>query len=148
MDFYTELTSLPVPQSAQFQISKCEYRKHSQRHVSRQPNPVLRLKSTIQDPASKVKRNVVRSIHLSSSPLLSTYSESNEVLSSFSPTGSYLAVLRSTPDPDAPSSTKHYVEIWAGDTLKLVHDVTSVHGAFLSSGNLLLSAPSSLTWVL
>ena len=49
-----------------------------------------------------------------------------------SPSKSRVAILRQTSDQDK----KKFIEIWAGDRLEVLREVSSTHGAFLTEGEL------------
>lgn len=109
---YRELTEIPVFKAAQFQG----------------PN-VIRATTSAQDHTRKINRKTTKTFTLSGDAVFVSGSpdESEVVASLVSPSGKHLAVLRET--NEAPAK-KRYVEVWTGDRLHAVENVTDKHAAF------------------
>ncbi|GJE89048.1 hypothetical protein PsYK624_051380 [Phanerochaete sordida] len=109
---YRELTEIPSFKAAQFQG----------------PN-IIRATASAQDHVRKTNRKTAKTFVLSGDAVNVTGSpdESEVVASLVSPTGKHLAILRET---GGSSDKKRFVEVWAGDRLHAVEDVSEKHGAF------------------
>jgi hypothetical protein len=111
--------------------------------IARSDITVLQMTFSVQDHIRNTKRTTVKVIPMSNpstpingSDIPSQSADSSIICSAFSNSGSLLAVLREVSDSktSGPGGIKRYVEIWAGDRLKALMDVTTIHGAFHTSG--------------
>ena len=96
-------------------------------------SPVIRATTSAHDHSRKINRKTTKTFSLSGDAVFVSGSpdESEVVASLVSPSGKHLAVLRET--NEAPDK-KRYVEVWAGDRLHAVENVTDKHAAFYTDG--------------
>ena len=99
----------------------------------------LRVTSTVADHLRNVRRNTVKHILVSASEeswSTPAQEQSDAVATYVSASGRLLVILKELRPSDS-SATKRFVEVWRGDALLAVKDVTDVHGAFYTDGRLL-----------
>ncbi|KAF8671881.1 hypothetical protein AX14_005646 [Amanita brunnescens Koide BX004] len=111
---YNQLSTLPLPTSAQF---------YSQSSLS--------IMFDVRDHARNVKRVVTRTVILPPQTISTACEEvsSDVILSLVSPSKSYRAILRDLSETGGPG---RFVEIWNNDRLVACKNVTCAHGQFYS----------------
>ncbi|TFK48157.1 alpha/beta-hydrolase [Heliocybe sulcata] len=117
--FYKELAELPTYTSAQFVDSNAVHATLS-----------------VRDHTRNTKRTLVKTIFVepNSDAVIGAPSQelSDVVASVVSPSGLRRARLRELSDATVAGGKKRFVEIWHGDKLEVVRDVTASHGEFYS----------------
>lgn len=119
-------------------------------HLNCRVEFALRVSLSVADHLRNVRRVAVKNV------LVSTDSEdgwatpaqdqADAIATYVSPSGRFLVVLRDCRPADS-STTKRFVEVWRGDALLAIKDVTPVHGAFYADGkhNILQKDESIIT---
>ena len=90
--------------------------------------------SSVVDHLRNTRRSLVKHIVTTDSgPFITPAQDASDAVSSFvSPTGSLVAVLREAPGRN--DEKKRFVEVWKGNSLHAIADVTKLHGSFYTDG--------------
>ncbi|KAF8591662.1 alpha/beta-hydrolase [Ramaria rubella] len=113
---YKELAAVPNYTSAYFLKSGTGY------------SSTIRVTTSVRDHLRNVKRTAVKHIVSTASDVIATPSqEASELASVPSPSGTRIGILREVSDG---ALKKRFVEVWLGDHLEAIKEVTKLHGEF------------------
>ena len=96
---------------------------------------VVRATTSVQDHVRVLQRQVAKTFTINGDSVsVSASPDGSEVVASLvSPSGKYLAVLREATEPGS-SDKRRYAEVWTGDKLYAVENVSDKHGQFYTDG--------------
>lgn len=99
------------------------------------PQLAIRVWTTTQDHVRNFHRPITKTFFVNEDSVnVAVSGESSEVVASMvSPSGQHLAILREISESASPDK-KRYVEVWTGDKLTKVEDVSDKHGQFYTDG--------------
>lgn len=100
----------------------------------------MRISSTVADHLRNIRRNTAKHILVSASEeswSAPAQEQSDAVATYVSASGRHIVVLRELRPSDS-SIVKRLIEVWRGDALLAIKDVTNAHGVFYTDGKLSL----------